>query len=139
MKKLTFQTKTVLGSLILVLVTLSVTGAIALTTLSNLNKSVALKSLQGGILTVKTAVQEIETLAQYEQIDPLPAGKIGLIRGPRGEVALDSIQQFNARDREILAALPQNTLQRFISDDQEFWVLNSKISSPLGEWDVLVL
>jgi len=139
MNYLTFKSKTVIGSFILATITLGIIGIIALSTLSNLNQTVALKTLQGEILVVKSTIQEIDEMRQIERLDPLPAGRIGLILGPNKKEVLNSIGRFSKSERELLLALPKKQIHKFKGADGTYWVLNSEINSRIGKWQVLVL
>jgi two-component system OmpR family sensor kinase len=138
-KSLTFRAKTAIGSFLLVSIFLGFVGIIAENILTGLNRTAASRTLQNEVQSISTTLEALPEGPSYDQFDPLPPGQVGLIESPTNQQLLNSLRQFKTNEISILRALPINQIRKFDNSEGTFWVLNSRIEGPGGQWQVLVL
>ena len=139
MKSLTFRAKTAIGSFLLVSIFIGFVGIIAENILTGLNRTAATRTLQNEVRAITTTIEALPEDSSYDNFDPLPPGQLGLIVTPAKQQLLNSLRQFNPNEISILRTLPVNQIQKFSNSKGTFWVLNSRIAGPGGQWQVLVI
>jgi two-component system OmpR family sensor kinase len=138
-KSLTFRAKTAIGSFLLVSIFLGFVGIIAENILTGLNRTSATRTLANEVQAISTTIEALPEDSSYDQFDPLPPGQLGLIISPTRQQLLNSLRQFNPSEIALLRALPINQIRKFDNRKGTFWVLNSRIEGPSGQWQVLVI
>jgi two-component system OmpR family sensor kinase len=138
-KYLTFRAKTVIGSFLLVSIFLGFVGIIAENILTGLNRTAAARTLQNEVQAISTTIEALHEGPSYDQFDPLPPGQLGLIESPTKQPLLNTLRQFKLTEIATLRALPVNHVRKFTNSRGTFWVLNSRIEGPGGQWEMLVV
>jgi len=139
MNSLTFRTKTAISSFLLISIFLGFVGIIAENILVGLNRTAALSTLQNEVQVISNEIETLAESSSEDHVDLLPPGEPGLIVSPGKVEVLNSLRQFNPKEILILRALPVNQISKFKNIKGTFWVLNTRIEGPGGEWQVIVI